>query len=210
MITRRTFVQGSIAAAGLVGASPALFASPPTSAAAGGGGGSLRLHAVLFEARHAHSVAFADVAAGLGLRMVEAGNDITPAWLEIVGQWRKEPVPVAGLTTWTPLMLLGQSARDHGLRLLFRGVHRQAGSGQIGHSLQGPRRVVGAFEGGIGAGVDYAGSLAHAFARCPGGDAGGAANLESMTATGGADAPATLHSWIIGPRGRVTGRGATA
>src|SRR5690606_4696928 len=109
----------------------------------------------LFESEHTRSEGFATAARGLGVPTFDAEWDVTPAWLRVVERWREAPVAVAGLTSHTPLLLLEQSARDHGLRVVFRSEHRPTGDGTLTHLLQGPEEVLAFFYEAVVSGFDY-------------------------------------------------------
>ena len=90
----------------------------------------MQLHGAVFEAAQAAGAAFGASAARRGLPTYAIGDDITPVWRQINDLWRKRPVAISGLTSLTPLLLLEQSARDHGLRAVSRERHPATADGQ--------------------------------------------------------------------------------
>lgn len=211
MVTRRRFLQGSLASAGLASAAGAFAAGPALGALFGAGSGRLPLAAALYEHGRPHSEGFAGVARELGITAFDIGTDMTPAWLDIVARWRERPVAIAGMTARVALLVLEQSARDHGLRVVYLGEHRPAAGGrQVEHQLQGPPDIVQAFHDGLGTGAGYGVCVADALNRCPARIARGSRRQMRLVSTqaGTAD-PATLYSWVIAPRDRVIAQGAT-
>ncbi|OPH81498.1 hypothetical protein B2M20_17340 [Nitrobacter vulgaris] len=147
----------------------------------------------------------------MGLPTLDIVHDITPVWLRVVQLWRNTPAAIAGLTSRTPLLLLEQSARDYGLRVVWRGEHRLAESGMITHSLEGPKGMLRTFERGVVHGADYDICIAHALISGPmvfGRDQD--ARLETVTTANGSTDAAPLYSWIIARRNHAFERGATA
>lgn len=202
MTTRRKFLQGSLATTGLLalGTAPG-FASVLMPDA------TLRLHAAVFEAARPPSAAFGTTAARLGLPGLSITDDITPVWSHLVELWRKRPVAIAGLTTLTPLLLLEQSARDHGLRVAFRAEHRLGSDGALVHALQGPEAVIDAFGATASRSrdPDFGACMARAIVRCP---AGARASATASLRTAGGASDTTLYSWVLAPRPTLHGANA--
>ncbi len=128
MTSRRQFLHASLAGSSLLLAGPALgWLGPFAPSASVAHSSNLRLHGAVFETAWAESAAFGAAAAGKGLTTFAIGDDVTPVWRHVNDLWRKRPVAISGLTTLTPLVLLEQSARDHGLRVASRERHPTAG-----------------------------------------------------------------------------------
>jgi len=115
MASRREFLQAGIAASML-----------PLAAAGSNLATSQRdertsFYKVIFDERFPASVAFgvewiARGAAGHAIR-----GDITDLWFhDLDHQWKKRPLPIAGLTAHGPLFCLERLAWDHGMRVVSR------------------------------------------------------------------------------------------
>lgn len=196
MPSRRQFLKGSLATAGLALGGSAFIGRDPAPVPTGA---RLPLHGVVFEPRLAQSATFAAEARRLGLPTFGIEGDITPAWTSLVELWRTMPVAVGGLTTLTPLLLLEQSGRDHGLRVAFRAEHRSGRNGLVHHALSGPPDAIGAFGLSARRGRDYGACIAHALIQCPAvpGDRD-AASLQTPADARVATVP--LYSWVLAPR----------
>lgn len=207
MATRRQFLQGSLATTGLALASSA-FAGSGIASVLGPSGARLQLQGLVFEPRLAQSTAFAAEARRLGLPTFGIDGDITPVWARIVDLWRAAPAAIGGLTTHTPLMLLEQSGRDHGMRVVFRAEHRPGRDGMVAHSISGPSDAIGAFGLAARRGRDYGACVARALVQCPAthGDRD-AASLQTPVSAHAHAAP--LYSWVLAPR-HANPRGANA
>lgn len=129
MTTRRQFLHASLAGTGLLLAGSALGSPGPYAAAAAAVSGP-HLYGAVFETAWVPSAAFGAAAARRGLATFAIGDDVTPVWRQVNDLWQKRPVAISGLTTLTPLLLLEQSARDHGLRVVSRERHPATGRGQ--------------------------------------------------------------------------------
>lgn len=198
MTTRRQFLQGSLATTGLAFAGSAL--GPGWAPLPGESGARLALQGMVHEPRLAQSASFAAAARRLGLPVFGIDGDITPVWSQLQALWRDAPAAIGGLTTFTPLMLLEQSGRDHGLRVMFRAEHRGAADGGTAHALSGPREVLRAFGLAAERGTDFGACSARAMLRCPASADGKAtATLRTPTPTHGVN-DRTLYSWVLAPR----------
>lgn len=131
MIDRRTFVQHGVA-----GSVVAIFAGVPTLAEAAGSGLSgdtgvsgdtiipadgrqLKLHVAIFDRRFAAGRRFARSSGGRGIATRAVAGDVTTLWYsELHPLWRRQPVAIAGLTTYGPLFCLERLSWDHGMRVL--------------------------------------------------------------------------------------------
>ncbi|MXS84412.1 hypothetical protein ABO04_00400 [Nitrosomonas sp. HPC101] len=205
MATRRQFLQGSLAAAGLAMATDTLADSRILAAMQDPAKDCLKLEAALFEPAHAYSAAFGAAARRMGLPAFAIDHDITPVWLHVVQLWRNMPVAIGGLTSQTPLLLLEQSARDYGLRVRFRGEHHPAGQNMVSHLLEGPGDILHAFEAGTIHGADYGTCMAHALIHCPMATSHQqTARLQITTTANDRTELAPLYSWIMVPREQGT------
>jgi hypothetical protein len=102
---------------------------------------------VVCDARFRSSQAVAIEAARLGLPVVSIDGDISDFWFhDLAPVWSTAPHAIAGLTAHGPLFCLERFGWDHGLRVVFRGVHRFEGD-HVEHSLSGPFRTIAAAHG---------------------------------------------------------------
>jgi hypothetical protein len=76
---------------------------------------------VIFDQRFPASVAFGDEWKARGAAVHAIRGDITDLWFHDLDlQWKKRPVPIAGLTAHGPLFCLERLAWDHGMRVVSR------------------------------------------------------------------------------------------
>lgn len=148
--------------------------------------------------------------AGTRTSSVRDWDDITPVWVHLQSLWRSTPIAVGGLTTFTPLLLLEQSGRDYGLRIVFRAEHLETADNTVNHTLRGPREVLRAFGEAAACGCDFGGCAALALARCPTAPTDDTATLSLRTpVVTGRTFSRTLYSWVLVPR-RARTQGAHA
>ncbi len=198
MLTRRRFLQGTLAASGLVAGS-ATFANP-FAAVTPFAGEYLTIEGAVFEPRYGPSATFAARARHMGLKTLRVTDDITPVWAGLVAKWRRAPVAIAGLTSHMPLLLLEQSGRDHGLRVVFRGEHRPDSDGSFMHTLDGPELMLHAFRKAAEQPINFGSCVAGVIGLCPQ-DTGQPAKVSLRTpATEGNRIETPLYSWVIAPR----------
>lgn len=196
MPSRRQFLKGSLATAAVALGGSILVGRDPAS---GPTGARLPLHGVMFQPDLPGSGTFAAEARRLGLPTFGIEGDITPTWIRLVELWRSTPVAVGGLTTLTPLLLLEQSGRDHGMRVAFRAEHRPGRNGLVDHAFSGPSDAIGAFTLSARRGRDYGACVARALVACPAAPgARDAASLQTPASARMGTAP--LYSWVLAPR----------
>jgi hypothetical protein len=136
----------------------------------------------------------------MGLETLGVTDDITSVWAGLVAQWRRAPVAIAGLTSHMPLLLLEQSGRDHGLRVVFRGEHKPDSDGSFVHTLDGPELMLRAFHIAVEQQTNFGSCMAHVIGLCPR-DTGRSAKVSLRTlATEENRIDAPLYSWVIAPR----------
>ncbi len=110
MATRREFLQAGIAASLLPAVVSAKAADPAHS-----------FYKVIFDERFPASVAFGEEWKARGAAVHAIRGDITDLWFHDLDlQWKKQPVPIAGLTAHGPLFCLERLAWDHGMRVMSR------------------------------------------------------------------------------------------
>jgi hypothetical protein len=159
MANRREFIQACIAASS-VPATTAFAWSPAVT-----GTSSSNFFRTIFDERFPESVAF-------GLEMDRRGEcarsirgDITQLWFnDIDVQWKKEPVAIAGLTSFGPLFCLERWGWDAGLRVIFRAEH-SIGHGHVQHKFSGPPDVLTAAQARL-SGADWATQMARLAIWC--------------------------------------------
>jgi hypothetical protein len=130
VINRREFLE-----AAAVAALPAIARAAPQVAAPAASVPAL--HSIVIDARHdeARSLGAALAAQGALVRALPDG-DVTQLWLRDLGPaWRREPVPIGGLTGRPALFCLEQLALGHGLRVVFHGEHVVHAQGRTEHRL---------------------------------------------------------------------------
>lgn len=206
MTTRRAFLQGSLAASGLALTGMAFRSSASGLAALAGDAGShLPLYAVIYDRGIATSAAFGAAARRLGFSTHATDGDITDLWTRhLVGQWRKNPVAIAGLTSYAPLFCLERFGWDHGMRVVFRAKHRLHSDGSVAHQLAGPASMLRAFEAVASRHEGYGACMAGVLGRCP--------QHPTVPSTASVTTPAVavdrraepLYSWVIAPHVRAT------
>lgn len=76
------------------------------------------------ESRDATALAAGEEAAAQGAAVILAGIDVTAIYVALDDLWRKAPDAVAGMTTASTAFVLERLALHHGLRLAYRGEHR--------------------------------------------------------------------------------------
>lgn len=203
MLTRRRFLQGTLAASGLTASGLAAgnpaFANPLATVTSFADR-RWTIEDAVFEPGYQPSAAFAAEARHLGLKILGITDDITPVWAQLVEKWRRTPVAIAGLTSYVPLLLLEQSGRDHGLRVVFRAEHKAAADGAVVHTLDGPEPMLRAFRKAAAQRSNFGSCMAGVIGLCLQ-DPGQPAKVSLRTpATGENRIDAPLYSWVIAPR----------
>lgn len=196
MPSRRQFLKGSFATAAVALGGSVLVGRDPVARPAGP---RIPLHGVVFEPDLPWSASFAAEARRLGVPTFAIEGDITPVWVRLIELWRSTPIAVGGLTTLTPLLLLEQSGRDHGLRVEFRAEHQLGRDGLLVNALSGAPEAIGAFRLSARRGRDYGACVARALVQCP------VARGQIDSAVVQTPAPARmgrtpLYSWVLAPR----------
>lgn len=132
-VSRRKFVTGCLASAGIAAA-----AAPPTALAfASVAMSPSALQLALFDTRFPAAVAFSRGMVRRGVALAPFHGDVTAVWFEQLDpRWRRESISVAGMTAPSTLFCLEQLAWDHGLRVAFRGTHDPAPLGGMTHLLE--------------------------------------------------------------------------
>lgn len=84
-------------------------------------GEQANFYKVIFDERFPASVAFGAEWKARGEAVHAIRGDITDLWFhDLDHQWKKRPVPIAGLTAHGPLFCLERLAWDHGMRVVSR------------------------------------------------------------------------------------------
>jgi hypothetical protein len=115
MASRREFLQAGIAASVLPMAVAGANAAPSKRE------DRPSFYKVIFDHRFPASVAFGEEWKARGAAVHGIQGDITDLWFhDLDPQWKKQPVPIAGLTAHGPLFCLERLAWDHGMRVVSR------------------------------------------------------------------------------------------
>ena len=115
MASRREFLQAGIAASVLP------LAVGGANAAPGKREDRPNFYKVIFDYRFPSSVAFGEECKARGAAVHGIHGDITDLWFhDLDRQWKKQPLPIAGLTAHGPLFCLERLAWDHGMRVVSR------------------------------------------------------------------------------------------
>jgi hypothetical protein len=136
MANRREFIQACIAAS----------AAPSTTALAWNPAIERTTRpnyfCAIFDERFPESVAFGEEVVRLGESARSIKGDITQLWFsEIDVQWRKEPMAIAGLTSFGPLFCLERWGWDADLRVVFLAEHSVV-QNRLQHKVSGPPDVL--------------------------------------------------------------------
>lgn len=126
-MNRRKFLQVSTASSILSFLTGAPFAdalSPALPLSA-----SIPIYKVIFDARFAQSLLFAQHAQQSGLPVHAIRGDVTALWFHDLDiRWRESPVAISGMTAPNSLFCLERLAWDHGMRVIVRAEHQVAGN----------------------------------------------------------------------------------
>jgi hypothetical protein len=123
MKNRREFLQAGIVASLLPLTLPAM-AAPDAQVPA------TTFYKVIFDERFPASVAFGEEWKARGAPVHAIRGDITDLWFhDLDVQWKKQPVPIAGLTAHGPLFCLERLAWDHGMRVTSRVEQKETHDG---------------------------------------------------------------------------------
>ncbi|HEY0342486.1 MAG TPA: hypothetical protein VGC34_16920 [Steroidobacteraceae bacterium] len=86
-------------------------------------------HLAIFDHRFAAGRRFASSSEASGVTTRPVTSDVTDLWYsELHPLWTRQPVALAGLTTYGPLFCLERLAWNHGMRVLHREEHGAPGS----------------------------------------------------------------------------------
>ena len=207
MPSRREFIQAGLAASVV----PVTFPVRESSALTPGAGVSAPSYhqpvRVVCDMRSRHSADAARAAERLGLTVVRTNGDITDFWFNDLAQlWRASPAAIAGLTAHGPLFCLEQFGRDHGLRVVFRGVHRLHDTRHVEHTLTGPFRTVASAHAAL-TGDDWPTHVARLLASCSATHDTASTTVRSAIACArDAEVDDTLFSWVIAPKRSIERR----
>jgi hypothetical protein len=192
MSSRREFIQ-----AGAAMAATAL----PTLSAVTGTLGSLWLYKVIYDQRFASARRFGATARDLNASVEAIEGDVHDLWYhDLYHRWKAAPAPIAGMTTFNPLFLLGMFAQDVGMRLIYRTNHRPDQNGAVAHEQFGPMTEQCRYEELRRSGTQWGAAAAQIVLSWP-----EHAVVVSQARSNIADGnrrmvePETLLSWIIAP-----------
>jgi hypothetical protein len=148
------------------------------------------------------ALAFRTEAVKWGLPAHGIHDDITGLWYHHLDcEWRTAPATLAGITLSTSLFCLETFARDYGMRVWFRAVHKNRPDGRAEYVLSGNERLVEPAAALYG---ECDGGWARAFARfaaaVPLLEPGKFQQEIVETAAFPHEEPGPMVSWIIAPR----------
>lgn len=133
MLTRRSFVNYALSLSTVTISIGARRASPTSS--------SLQqddLHLAIFDARFVAGRVFGEAMCDRRVPVAGYLGDVTPVWYtQLDPVWRHAPIAVGGVTTAGALFCLEHLAWEHGMRVVYRGTHRDLiGGGGTEHLLE--------------------------------------------------------------------------
>jgi hypothetical protein len=137
--TRRDLLKSgaavaAVAASGAIAAADLSLRGPVPAA--------LRFHKVAYDGRFGEATLFAARARALGADVHDIDGDITDLWYEhLYPQWKRAPIPVAGITRFNSLLALQLMAGIGGLRVIYRASHARDRA-RTSHELYGPRAAL--------------------------------------------------------------------
>jgi hypothetical protein len=115
MASRREFLQAGLAVSLLPVAASAAGSAPQATEPL------VSFYKVIIDQRFPSSVRFGEEWKARGAAVHAIRGDITDLWFhDLDPQWKKQPVPIAGLTAHGPLFCLERLAWDHGMRVTSR------------------------------------------------------------------------------------------
>lgn len=210
MKTRREFIQGTLTASVV----STLTITPLETLASAPVGQTARMpfYAALFDRRFSDGTRFAATARRLGIATRPIAGDATGVWYsELHPRWKEAAVPIAGLTTYTPLFCLERLAWDHDMRVVYRASHRRRADGSMEHRLESagqPSEMATATLSGL---HSWPSEIAALITRISPLSPPLPLNLRKVTATTCVSRCAAprdelreaLYSWVIAPRVRV-------
>ncbi len=199
MISRRVFLQGSMAMGGLALAGvslPALSSAPAPRQDKT----SLSLFSAIYDSGFPASAAFGAAARQQGHSIHDIEGDVTGFWMDhLAEQWQHAPVAIAGLTHASALFVLERLGWDHGLRVIFRARHDVHADGHLDHRLSGPAPMLNAFETAISQHVSLGACVAGILSHCHVEHASSAMSIMARSRPGadGDHDDIPLVSWVI-------------
>ena len=158
----------------------------------------VRSGAVIVEMTSPLALAFRAEADKCGLLAHGIHDDITDLWYRHLDlQWRTAPATLAGITLSTSLFCLETFARDYGMRVWFRAIHKNSPDGPAEYVLSGDERLVeqaAALDGG------WPAAFARFATAVPLVEPGKFHQKTVETAAPPPEEPGPMVSWIIAPR----------
>ena len=128
MISRRTILQGAVAATSISILASVAWSPLPVTPAPATALDHPSLYKVLIDQRFAAARAFAHEAKGRGQSVYVFDGDVTDIWYQdLHRRWEQSRAPIAGLTAHGALFCLDHLARDARMRVVHRAEHRFPG-----------------------------------------------------------------------------------
>ena len=201
MPSRREFIQAGLAASVMPVALPVTGSESLSFRVDAASQSCHQLFAIVYDVRSPHSTAAASEGERLGLRVVRTKGDISDFWFnDLAPIWRTQPVAIAGLTAPGPLFCLERFGWDHGLRVVFRGVHRFTDAGYVDHELTGPFRTIASAHATLGA-DDWPTHITRLLSSCAVTHDTASTAVRAVQARGAErEIDDGLVSWVIAPK----------
>jgi hypothetical protein len=128
MVTRRTILQGAVAATSLSIVTRDAWSPPPGAVGPATALEHPALYKVVFDQRFAAARAFGRDAEWRGMAVRGFGGDITEVWYrDLHPRWQQGRAAVAGMTAYGVLFCLEHLARDARMRVVHRTEHQYPG-----------------------------------------------------------------------------------
>jgi hypothetical protein len=158
----------------------------------------VRIGAVVVEMTSPLALAFRSEAVKSGLPAHGIHDDITDLWYHHLDrQWGTYPVALAGITLSTSLFCLETFARDYGMRVRFRAIHKDRPDGRGESILSGDEGLV---EEAAALDAGWAGAFARFANAAPVLEPPKFRQRTVETAPLLSEEPGPMVSWIIAPR----------
>jgi len=191
MVTRRAFLQGSVA----VSAGAAMLGAEPTLASWLQGGG--RVVAVV-DQRIGAGRQFSEALEAAGVPVQRDQHDPVRVLTRLSEELAPGGYTVIGLTQMATALVAERTGTDNGLRLAWRGEHRLLPDGQLQHAVRGSSLVASQSQLGL-ADDDWGYSLGRYLIGAPLGEMSSEQRFTAAVARPAQQA-GYLVSWVLTPR----------
>jgi hypothetical protein len=155
------------------------------------------LDGLVFDSRFKTAIEVAKSAVAYGASRHEINGDGASIWRSYLRPlWRGPHAALAGITTSDEAFVIQILAADHGLRVIYSGVHQAPAGGFVAHDVAGPDTLIDVGLGGDGRFWTH--RVGYLLTHCPMGTSVKAAQF-STPADLAADRRRPLISWIVAP-----------